>query len=185
MHATHKRWQLCATSVTPRTGAAAACHNCQNNPKQLMYTIPPGPAGKAACTCRPATNVAALHSLANYCQGALRPAPLLACLDACLLSCLLDTPLECLQLHVEAATEHPSQLLLDTRGLALHSVTLQPSGQDLNFKLAEPHAVRGLLLRQLPCSLCMVSASHTALYWDRLTPAAQCCSCRVLRLRPQ
>eukprot|EP00882_Tetradesmus_deserticola_P019741 GHRQ01021275.1.p1 GENE.GHRQ01021275.1~~GHRQ01021275.1.p1 ORF type:complete len:181 (+),score=39.21 GHRQ01021275.1:121-663(+) len=45
-------------------------------------------------------------------------------------------------LHVEAAVDGPSQLLLDTRDLAVHSVTLQPSGRPLQHSLGTRHKVR-------------------------------------------
>lgn len=46
-----------------------------------------------------------------------------------------------MQLHVEAVTEAPKELVLDTRDLTLHEVSLQPSGEKLKYKLGDRHKV--------------------------------------------
>jgi hypothetical protein len=59
-----------------------------------------------------------------------------------------------LQLHVEAADDSASQLVLDTRDLTLHGVQLLPSGQALQFSMGQPHKVRCLAalgMHEPPC----------------------------------
>eukprot|EP00878_Enallax_costatus_P024387 GHUV01026023.1.p1 GENE.GHUV01026023.1~~GHUV01026023.1.p1 ORF type:complete len:510 (+),score=124.28 GHUV01026023.1:209-1738(+) len=45
--------------------------------------------------------------------------------------------------HIEAVSDGPKELVLDTRDLTLHGVTLQSTGEKLKYKLGEKHKALG------------------------------------------